>query len=127
MRQQRRIDNADQQLFRQPQLRLWADLQVAIKVGAEDPKLRCLGDVLLAAGQTRRSRSAGSVIRMMEVHCKKLEVDAACALAIISARCSSLTGASVKWRIERWLRSSSMVGVISFFSVRQGFRLWRVR
>ena len=51
MRQQRRIDNADQQLFRQPQLRLWADLQVAIKVGAEDPKLRRLGDVLLAAGQ----------------------------------------------------------------------------
>ena len=50
MRQQRRIDNADQQLFRQPQLRLWADLQVAIKVGAEE-KLRRPGDVLLAAGQ----------------------------------------------------------------------------
>ncbi len=40
LRQQRRIDNADQQLFRQPQLRLRTDLQVAIKVGAEDPKLR---------------------------------------------------------------------------------------
>ncbi|WP_336106037.1 YbjC family protein [Klebsiella pneumoniae] len=33
----------------------------------------------------------------------------------------------VMWRMERWLRSSSMVGVITFFSVRQGFRLWRVR
>lgn len=51
LRQQRRIDDADQQLFSQPQLRLWANLQVAVKVGAEDPKLRRLGDVLLAAGQ----------------------------------------------------------------------------
>lgn len=51
MRQQRRIDNADQQLFRQPQLRLRTNLQMAVKVSAEDPKLRCTGDVLLAAGQ----------------------------------------------------------------------------
>lgn len=51
---------------------------------------------------------------MMEVHCKKLEVDAACALAIISARCSSLTGASVKWRMERWLRSTQWSASLRF-------------
>ena len=75
MRQQRRIDNADQQLFRQPQLRLRADLQVAIKVGAEDPKLRCLGDVLLAAAsnaiivgfQVRPSASARRLAEKEEI------------------------------------------------------------
>lgn len=61
LRQQRRIDNADQQLFRQPQLRLRADLQVAVKVGAEDPKLRRTGDVLLAAGQRDQTFTQGRV------------------------------------------------------------------
>jgi hypothetical protein len=61
LRQQRGIDNAQQQLFRQPQLRLRADLQVAIKVGAEDPKLRRLGDVLLAAGQRDQLFTQGRV------------------------------------------------------------------
>ena len=61
LRQQRRIDNADQQLFRLPQLRLRADLQVAIKVGAEDPKLRRLGDMLLAAGQRDQTFTQGRV------------------------------------------------------------------
>lgn len=71
LRQQRRIDNADQQLFRQPQLRLRADLQVAIKVGAEDPNSAAWATCCWPpVSGTRRSRRAGSVIRMMEVHCK---------------------------------------------------------
>ena len=32
----------------------------------------------------------------MELHCKKLELEAPCALAMIASRCSSPIGASVK-------------------------------
>ena len=61
LRQQRRINHADQQLFSQPQLRLRANLQVAVEVGAEDPKLRRLRHVLLAAGQRDQTFTQGRI------------------------------------------------------------------
>ena len=51
LRHQRRIHHAQQQLFRQPQLGLGADLQMTVKIGAEHPELSRLGNVLLSARQ----------------------------------------------------------------------------
>ncbi|CZY90388.1 Uncharacterised protein [Enterobacter hormaechei] len=61
-------------------------------------------------------------MRIMELHCKKLELEVPLALSMIASRCAWVIGSSVKWRMERWERSRSMVGVIlSLFVLRKTY------
>lgn len=50
-------------------------------------------------------------MRIMELHCKKLELDALWAAAIMASRASGAMDCVLKARIDRWFSRRSIVGV----------------
>ncbi len=86
LRHQRGIDHTQQQLFCQPQLGFRANLQVAVKVTAQNTQNSAadLHSFCPPVSVTSCSRMALSVMRIIELHCRKLEL-VALALSMITS------------------------------------------